>query len=438
MESAVQEHLQTAIQFHQRGDIHKADEHYRVVLNEDRENVDMLHFYGLLQYQHGDMLEGLAMMELAVHLQPDYYDALNNLGNVMVKENRLDEARGLFLKCISLNPDAIGPMVNLGAVMKKKGDIAGAINMVKQAMIIEPNYPLAHASLIDLYTINKDYDEALSVLDKTLDQGTKADDEKTESFYHSRGGLLYLVGRKEEARALYNEFVERYPQNSVARHMSVAMSGEGAPEKPEEEYVRDIFDRFADNFDQVLANLDYRAPELVGLKVKERYDTSESSLSILDAGCGTGLCGEYLRPYANSLVGIDLSGGMLQKAELTEQFDELIEVEIEEFLAKHPQEYHLIVSADTLCYFGSLKSVFDRMINSLDSGGSTIFTVETTVDELPDGFRLQDNGRYQHDRGYVELLLKESGFVDTEIDEVVLRSERGQPVNGLLISASKS
>ena len=38
------------------------------------------------------------------------------------------------------------------------------------------------------------------------------------------------------------------------------------------------------------------------------------ALDILDAGCGTGLCGPLLAPYARRLVGVDLSDGMLKHA----------------------------------------------------------------------------------------------------------------------------
>ncbi|NIR58985.1 MAG: methyltransferase domain-containing protein, partial [Gammaproteobacteria bacterium] len=44
---------------------------------------------------------------------------------------------------------------------------------------------------------------------------------------------------------------------------------------------------------------------------------------ILDAGCGTGLCGPLLAPHARTLVGVDLSGGMIAKAEELAVYDEL-------------------------------------------------------------------------------------------------------------------
>ena len=38
------------------------------------------------------------------------------------------------------------------------------------------------------------------------------------------------------------------------------------------------------------------------------------SLDVLDAGCGTGLCGPLVAPYARRLVGVDLSERMLARA----------------------------------------------------------------------------------------------------------------------------
>ena len=35
---------------------------------------------------------------------------------------------------------------------------------------------------------------------------------------------------------------------------------------------------------------------------------------MLDAGCGTGLCGPLIAPHARRLVGVDLSGQMLAHA----------------------------------------------------------------------------------------------------------------------------
>ncbi|WP_425536227.1 methyltransferase domain-containing protein, partial [Chromobacterium vaccinii] len=43
-------------------------------------------------------------------------------------------------------------------------------------------------------------------------------------------------------------------------------------------------------------------------------------------GCGTGLAGEAVRPYASRLDGVDLSAGMLERASAKGIYDSLDEL----------------------------------------------------------------------------------------------------------------
>ena len=81
-----------------------------------------------------------------------------------------------------------------------------------------------------------------------------------------------------------------------------------------------------------------------------------ANLMVLDAGCGTGLCGPLLKPYAEILVGVDLSPKMLAKALGRQVYEELIETELVAYLGQRTASFDLIVSADTLIYFGELRS----------------------------------------------------------------------------------
>ena len=130
--------------------------------------------------------------------------------------------------------------------------------------------------------------------------------------YEYLGMLLYRVGDFEQAAQVYATWLECDPANPVARHMAAATSGMNTPERADDQYVVKIFDRFAASFDRSLENLGYRAPEVVVSALANHIaqpanpvaDTLANTLKVLDAGCGTGLCGPLLRPLCKRLVGL--------------------------------------------------------------------------------------------------------------------------------------
>jgi predicted TPR repeat methyltransferase len=163
---------------------------------------------------------------------------------------------------------------------------------------------------------------------------------------------------------------------------------------------------------------------------------ADVELVIADAGCGTGLCADFLRRRATRLVGVDLSPGMLARARARKAYDELIESELAAWLAGRSQEFDLIVSADTLCYFGALESAVAGAARALRPGGLVVFTVERAAADEPD-YHLEPTGRYSHAEHYVRQVLAAAALDSITVERVVLRRERGHEVQGLLASARK-
>jgi len=159
-------------------------------------------------------------------------------------------------------------------------------------------------------------------------------------------------------------------------------------------------------------------------------------LDVLDAGCGTGLCGPLLVPYARRLVGVDLSEGMLALAKAKHVYDALIQRELTDHLRDHPAAFDVIVSADTLVYFGDLGSVIAAAAGALRPNGLFIFTLEHAVGVSDINWRLELHGRYSHARPYVERVLTVAGL-QPWITPAELRMESGAPVAGLVIRGAK-
>jgi predicted TPR repeat methyltransferase len=145
------------------------------------------------------------------------------------------------------------------------------------------------------------------------------------------------------------------------------------------------------------------------------------------------LCGPLIATYARRLVGVDLSERMLAQARARDVYDELVKGELTAYLGERAETFDVIVSADTLVYFGPLEEVVARAAQALRPGGSLVCTLEESADP---GYSLSLNGRYRHAREYVERTLTAAGL-EPEIVAAELRLEAGDPVAGLVVRGTK-
>jgi len=96
----------------------------------------------------------------------------------------------------------------------------------------------------------------------------------------------------------------------------------------------------------------------------------------------------------------------------------------------------VVVSADTLVYFGALEAVATAAASALRPGGWLIFTAEAAIEgDARFDYELRYHGRYVHTRAYLENVLGRAGF-RTDITQVELRMEGGLPVPGFVVRAT--
>ena len=96
---------------------------------------------------------------------------------------------------------------------------------------------------------------------------------------------------------------------------------------------------------------------------------------------------------------------MLEKAALTCAYDVLERAELTAWLAARPGAFDVVLSADTLCYFGALEAFAEAAFAALSPGGLLVFSVEALPQDEALDYRLQPNGRYAHSGAYVEEAL---------------------------------
>ena len=418
-------HLQQNEQWVAAGDL------YRRVLEADPDHAAAVHFSGVLAHQEGRTEEAIALIERSLELEPDHADWHSNLAILLKDRLRLDEAVAACRRAIAIDPDHANALNNLGVLLRVQGDLAGAEDAYRGAIRVSPEHLDAYTNLGILLNAQKRIPEAVHCFCKVITFRPK----------HPEARRLLAIahctlGEIDEAVRVFDEWLMEEPNHPIAVHMRAACSGEGVPERASDGFVEATFDSFAGSFDAKLAQLHYRAPELVtsmligpDAEASKRYD-------ILDVGCGTGLCGPLLAPYARRLVGVDLSAGMLAQARARNVYDEIVKAELTAYLRECPYVYDAIVSADTLVYFGNLLDVASAAARVLRPGGRFVFTVEALPDDSSAPYALAHHGRYRHARAYLERVLGDAGL-RAEIASSVLRFESGEPVDGFVVRAAR-
>jgi predicted TPR repeat methyltransferase len=421
--------LAIAIRSHREGKLAEAEAIYRAILQSVPGQPDACHYLGVLLHQRGQSEEGIKHIRQAIQTNPDYGDAWNNLGNVYKETGEAEKAVEAYRAVLRLMPDHAGALNNLGVVLKELEAHDEAIVALQQAIALEPNRGDFHQNLGNAYRKQGDITRAAEAFRRSIAlQPYQAD------AYRNLWQTLYSAREYEAAGNVLRQWLEFDPDNPIARHTYAAhMGGRQIPHRASDAYVKQTFDGFAGSFDNVLARLDYRAPALVAEAVDKAIGPATGHLIVLDAGCGTGLCGPMLRSHARTLIGVDLSPKMLAKAEGRKVYEELIETELVGYLEQNPRRFDLIVSADTLVYFGDLGPFSHAARNALLPNGHLIFTVEKQLEDQD--FGLGMHGRYLHAQSYVANCLASARFASVSMEDVILRKEDGEPVNGLLVTA---
>ncbi|MCO8121543.1 tetratricopeptide repeat protein [Stieleria sp. TO1_6] len=428
----IQALLDKAIESHRQGQLTHAEWGYEEVLEKDPQQPDALQLLGVIAAQMGNTALAIERVNQSIAVNPNQPGALNNLGNMLAEEERNEEAMDAYRRAIELKPEYAQAYHNLGNVLSECDQMDAAIDAYSQATQLQPDDAQYWSALGTAQEQAADWDNAIVAYQRAL-----AIDPQRVAVLSRMGATYRKMQRLDDARKIYQQWLELVPEDPVATHLMLACSAtDQSPDRASVEYVQRTFDQFAHHFDEQLSKLDYQTPQRIGEIISQQVaETKLKLLSVADLGCGTGLCGPYLRPMAQQLIGIDLSENMLAEARQRELYDELLQRDLTEYLTDCPDQHDLLVSADTLIYVGELLSTFAAAAKSLRPGGLFVFSIETPETDAP--YRLAPSGRYQHSQTYVKESLRESGLEVRQCVEADIRMEGHETVNGFIVVAQR-
>ena len=429
-ELTLEEAISVAIHLQKNRQLVEAHEVYRRVLEAAPDHPRALHYAGVLAHQQGRNDEARALIERSLALVPDQADWWSNLGIVFQADHLLDAAIASYRRAVAIDPGHANAYSNLGVLLRAAGQPVEAEAAYRAAIRLDPEHIDAYTNLGILLNGLQRTEEAAACYCKVITLRPKhREARKLLALAHC------MLGEIGKAVTIFEEWLEQEPEDPIARHMLAACTGRDVPGRASDGFVAATFDSFASSFEAKLETLEYRAPALVAAMLEDAGLEHSHRLDVLDAGCGTGLCGALVAPFARRLTGVDLSAGMLAHAKDKHVYHALVKAELTEYLRGNSEAFDLIVSADALVYFGDLHDAIAAFAGALRPKGLLVFTLEHAAGE-GDGYRLEVHGRYSHGRAYVERLLASAGLRPSII-QAELRLEAGAPVPGLVIRAAK-
>lgn len=387
--------LQQGAARHAAGDLTAAERLYRQVLQRRPQEANAHNLLGVLARQRGDVAGALRHTERALATAPDQPVFLANRGAALAEAGRLAEAVIALRAALARRPDDPVALRNLGQALCALGDAAAALVPLERAAALLPAAP-----------------------------------EPLLALAHARREAGDVPGATAAAAASLAHAAEQPALAAQARFLLAALGASPPPDRAPAAYVRDLFDQFAPRFEaELTGTLAYRTPALLAGLLAEAGIDPARRLRVLDLGCGTGLSGAALAPFARRLEGLDLSPRMLAEARKRGIYDALHEADLLDWLPAHRGGFDLVAAADVLNYLGDLAPALAAIRGALAPGGVVAFSLEAG-EGAP--YALGEAMRYRHDPAHVAALAAAAGFAVVARQDAVLRTERGAPVAGVL------
>lgn len=236
------------IAYQRRGDLVKAGEEFRRVIELDPGSPDGHLNYGSLLMLNGDAAGAEREFQECLRIDPNFAEAHYNLGLVLATRRRWEAAKASLTTTLRLQPDHIRARWNLARVLRDSGDGAGALEEYRKACSADRILVQACLEYGELLGAGGEtaaaiaaWSEALQhepthlqiheLLVEALDQSGQnaaADRQRrkflllTENSNYRQGVHALDAGNFEEAVGTFRELLDSHPELDEARRLLAA------------------------------------------------------------------------------------------------------------------------------------------------------------------------------------------------------------------------
>ncbi len=366
----------------------------------------------------------------AMDLSPRWEVPATEMALLLVRQNDLPEALKAAEWAVRLAPHSLDVLYRVIDIAHAALNIELALEWLERAAALDPGNAVLQTMIArDLAQLSR-YPEAIAAYTALIEAAP--DDGE---FRLGRAKCALSAGQQDLALSDCEALVAQSPDNATYRFWLQVTRGEVPTSQPAE-MTQTLFDDYAALFDMHLVEgLKYKVPERVAELVQERYGFLR--LDLLDIGCGTGLLGKALGVTGGELVGVDLSPRMLEHAARRGLYDKLVEADLLDYLGSTGEpRFEVVAACDVFIYLGDLTEVVPKAFREIKPGGFFIFSCESAQPGEPD-LVLRPSTRYAHQAAHVQALCEKAGFDEIKFEDITVRIESDQHIEGFIAIARK-
>jgi tetratricopeptide (TPR) repeat protein len=235
----------TAWQAHQAGELARAEDLYRRILQREPRNGRVWFVLGNLCQSQQRTDDALACFNQAAELEPREPEGHFHVANALLKQEKWAEAETAYRRCLALRGDHLEALVNLGFALGEQQKSGEAEACYRQALALKADVPEIHQNLGNVLRDRGQLEEALACYHRALDlrpdyakahinlgvaliaraepesaiehlkRGLELDPDFAEAF-NSLGAAVSVLRRFDEAHAHYARSIELKPDYADA------------------------------------------------------------------------------------------------------------------------------------------------------------------------------------------------------------------------------
>jgi tetratricopeptide (TPR) repeat protein len=147
MQQSIGSMVAQGLQFHQRGDLARAEQVYLAILMREPQNADALHLMGSVRGRQGLTAEAIRLMEKAIEANPRVSIYHNNLGNLKATAGDIVGAEESYRSAIKADRKNASAHLNLGKLLEGRSLTAKARECYVASLRLDSRSVEAHMSL---------------------------------------------------------------------------------------------------------------------------------------------------------------------------------------------------------------------------------------------------------------------------------------------------